>query len=189
MATLNIRKLAASVVIVALGGALAAACGGGGAETTGGTTSGSEKPNGGTLNPPPIDDGTGKPSNATSFTCQVADECGNWFCDCSDGFVVNSAFCKNGYCLDAAGACSNACKTNLWDHGTWTGTAGGGPGGTSVTTSTTGGDGAGGGGVGGSDGSGGFGGGGPDPVCLESGATCSEPQECCSFDCYFGTCT
>lgn len=182
----KIRKLAASMAILALGGALAAACSGGSAD----------KPNGGTLNPPPVNDGTGKPSNATSYTCQEASDCGNWFCDCTDGFVVNSAFCKNGYCLDAAGACSNACKTNLWDHGSWSGTAGGGPGKTSVATTggvTSGGDvtsgGFGGGGFGGSDGSGGFGGSGPDPVCFESGEACSDSLECCSFDCYFGTCS
>ncbi len=134
MMTLMFRKLAASMVIVALGGASAAACSGGSGETTGGATNGAEKPNGGTLDPPPVDDGTGKPSNATNFTCHVAEDCGYWYCECSDGFVVNSELCMNGYCLNASGACSNACKTPLWDHGKWTGIAGGGPGSTNVTS-------------------------------------------------------
>ncbi len=194
MMTFMFRKLAASMVIVALGGAFAAACSGGSGETTGGTTSGAEKPNGGTLDPPPVDDGTGKPSNATSFTCHVPEDCGYWYCECSDGFVVNSEFCMNGYCLDASGACSNACKTPLWDHGSWTGIADGGPGRTNVTTGgpsvTTGGDGSGGGngGVGGGDGSGGYGGEGPGPVCLEYGESCGDPLDCCSYACDFGTC-
>ena len=188
MMSFMFRKLAATTVIVALGGAFAAACSGGSGETTTrGTGSGADKPNGGTLNPPPVDDGTGKPSNATSFTCNVAEDCGNWFCECSDGFVVNSAFCMNGYCLDASGACADACTTSLWDHGTWTGFAGGGPGGTSVTTGSDG-SGGGNGGVGGGDGSGGYGGEGPGPVCLEYGEQCSDPLECCSYACDFGTC-
>jgi hypothetical protein len=187
MTTFMFRRLAASMALVALGGALAAACGGDTTTTTtttttGGTTSGGDKPNGGTLNPPTVNDGTGKPSNATDVTCQEATQCGNWSCDCSDGYVVYSAFCKNGYCLDAAGACTDACTTSLWSHGKWSGTAGGGPG--SDSSSATGSSSS----SGGAGGSGGSGAGGSPPSCLDFGAACTDPQQCCSLDCNLGTC-
>ncbi len=80
---------------------------------------------------PTINDGSGKPSNATNYTCASSDGCAYWYCQCADGFIVNSANCYNGYCLDAAGSCPNACDT--FHHGAWTGVAGGGPGGSSGT--------------------------------------------------------
>ncbi len=71
---------------------------------------------------------TGKPSGATNVACQVADDCGYWFCDCKDasGNVspVNSRSCKNGWCMDAATSCPSACSAF---GKTWTGTADGGP--------------------------------------------------------------
>lgn len=72
--------------------------------------------------------GSSKPSGATNVTCQSEEDCGYWFCDCKDssGDVspVNSANCTNGYCLDAAASCPDACAAF---GKTWTGTAGGGP--------------------------------------------------------------
>ncbi len=75
---------------------------------------------------PPETMGTGKPSDATSVTCMTADQCGYWYCRCDDGAVVNSALCTNGYCMGAASACPRACM--YFNHGGWTGEAGGGPG-------------------------------------------------------------
>lgn len=69
-----------------------------------------------------------KPSGATNVSCEVADDCGYWFCDCKDssGRVspVNSRSCKNGWCMDAATSCPSACSAF---GKTWTGTADGGP--------------------------------------------------------------
>lgn len=69
-----------------------------------------------------------KPAGATNVSCQVADDCGYWFCDCKDssGRVtpVNSRNCKNGWCMDAATSCPSACSAF---GKTWTGTADGGP--------------------------------------------------------------
>jgi hypothetical protein len=186
MRSFKVGTWAASMSLVALGGLFAGACGGGGADTTtttGGTTGDGHKPMGGTLNPPAVNDGTGKPANATDFTCQSPFDCDGWLCDCSDGYVVYSAFCWNGYCIDATGACPNACTTPLWDHGSWTGAVG------DPTPITSGGVGGAGpsGGVGGASSSGGVGGS-PAPTCLDSGAPCSDSSECCSYFCNFDTC-
>lgn len=71
---------------------------------------------------------TSKPSGATNVACEVADDCGYWFCDCKDtsGSIspVNSRSCKNGWCMDAASSCPSACSAF---GKTWTGTAEGGP--------------------------------------------------------------
>ena len=75
--------------------------------------------------PPAEQMGTGKPADATSVTCSRADDCGYWYCRCEDGAVVNSALCQNGYCMGAATACPRACE--YFNHGMWTGEAGGGP--------------------------------------------------------------
>ena len=75
--------------------------------------------------PPAEQQGSGKPTDATSVTCQQADDCGYWFCRCEDGAVVNSALCVNGFCMGAASACPRAC--DAFHHGAWTGEAGGGP--------------------------------------------------------------
>jgi hypothetical protein len=75
--------------------------------------------------PPPTNNGEGRPSGATTFTCEVAEDCGYWHCRCDDGFVVNTANCTNGYCLDASSTCPEACE--YFDHGGWTGEYGGGP--------------------------------------------------------------
>lgn len=82
-------------------------------------------------NPPPEMTGSGTPSGATSYTCQQAADCGYWYCRCEDGAVVNSALCVNGYCMNAETACPRACE--YFDHGKWTGEAGGGPGMTMTT--------------------------------------------------------
>ncbi|MFO0669476.1 MAG: hypothetical protein U0235_07610 [Polyangiaceae bacterium] len=101
------------------------ACSGGGGGTLGGGDGGaspsSSSGNGTSSNGA---SGSSAPAGATSVTCKVADDCGNWFCDCSSGPPVNSRSCTNGYCLDAAHTCPKACQ----DFGvTWAGTAGGGP--------------------------------------------------------------
>jgi len=75
--------------------------------------------------PDPSDTGSGKPAGATDFTCDAVAECDYWYCRCEDGFVVNAANCKNGYCMDAASSCPSACE--YFEHGSWTGEAGGGP--------------------------------------------------------------
>jgi hypothetical protein len=110
------RSFAVPFVLLFLG---LAACGGGGDDAP-------DHPGDQDFTPPPTDDGTGMPPGATSFTCDVGEDCDFWFCQCADGAVVNSAFCVNGYCMDAASACPDACA--FFDHGNWTGAAGGGPG-------------------------------------------------------------
>ena len=96
-----------------------AACGGG--DDGSGIGPGSQS-----YEPPSEGSGSGKPSDATNVTCSdAADDCGYWFCRCEDGAVVNSALCVNGYCMGAASACPRACE--YFQHGAWTGEAGGGP--------------------------------------------------------------
>lgn len=99
-----------------LGFLLLAACGGDGDSIGPGTES---------FDPPTEQQGSGKPSGATTVTCEEAADCGYWFCRCEDGAVVNSALCVNDYCMDAQSACPRAC--DAFDHGAWTGQAGGGP--------------------------------------------------------------
>jgi hypothetical protein len=94
-----------------------AACGGGDGDSI--------QPGSQNYDPPPEQMGTGKPSGATSVTCTNAEDCGYWYCRCEDGAVVNSALCTNGYCMDAQSACPRACQ--YFNHGMWTGEAGGGP--------------------------------------------------------------
>jgi hypothetical protein len=100
-----------------LGLILLAACGGGDGESIG--------PGSQSFDPPSEMMGSGKPSDATSVTCTNAEDCGYWHCRCEDGFVVNSALCTNGYCMNAQAACPRACQ--YFNHGGWTGEAGGGP--------------------------------------------------------------
>lgn len=88
-------------------------------------------------NPPNQQTGGGVPSGATSVTCTQGEDCGYWYCQCADGFVVNSALCSNGYCMDAASQCQDACT--YFSHGAWTGAAGGGPSQPPPTSSTCGG--------------------------------------------------
>lgn len=118
-------------------------------------------PGGQSYTPPPSNQGDGqtRPPGATSFTCGAADDCAYWYCECADGFVVNSAQCVNGYCMDAASACPEACS--YFQHGEWTGAAGGGPGSQPPTDSC--------GGLGSSD-----------PVCDACGkeSCCSESAAC-----------
>jgi hypothetical protein len=100
---------------------VAAACGGGG----GGDDIG---PGDEDFTPPAESegDGTSKPADATDTTCASSGDCAYWFCACADGAVVNSANCTNGWCMGAATACPDACAS--FEHGAWTGDAGGGPG-------------------------------------------------------------
>lgn len=72
-------------------------------------------------------DGSGVPVGATADRCTDSPDCAYWFCACTDGAVVNSAFCHNTYCLDAASQCDTACGN--FGHGAWTGTLGSNPGG------------------------------------------------------------
>src|SRR5690349_6862082 len=74
--------------------------------------------------PPTTNNGGGKPTNATNATCGSADDCAWWYCECSDGAVVNSRTCTNGYCLAADGTCPGGCAS--FNHGSWTGNYGGG---------------------------------------------------------------
>jgi hypothetical protein len=98
---------------------------------------GSLGPGGQNFDPPPEQQGTGKPNDATSFTCSQAEDCGYWYCRCEDGAVVNSALCVNGFCMGAETACPRACS--YFNHGSWTGEAGGGPGNNTPTPKTCGG--------------------------------------------------
>ncbi len=76
--------------------------------------------------PPPSDDGSGnQPSGATDTTCQDAEDCAYWYCECADGAIVNTANCTNGFCLDAKSTCPAACE--YFEHGAWSGRVGGGP--------------------------------------------------------------
>jgi hypothetical protein len=102
------------------------------AAACGGDDDGSVGPGSQSFDPPAEQQGSGKPSDATSFTCAKAEDCGYWYCRCEDGAVVNSALCVNGFCMGAQSACSRACE--YFGHGQWTGEAGGGPGGTTTTT-------------------------------------------------------
>ena len=96
-------------------GALAlAACGGDDDAPTG--------PGSQTL-PPSTQPPPGSPT--TGVSCSSSDPCDYWFCRCDDGAVVNAAFCSNGSCSTASAICPAACET--FDHGEWTGVAGGGP--------------------------------------------------------------
>lgn len=112
--------------------------------------------------PSPTSQGDGKtrPEGATTYTCNSAEDCGYWYCECADGFVVNSALCVNQYCMDAASACPSACT--YFQHGDWTGAAGGGPGTTPPPDNTCGGIGS------------------SDPVCNACGNEncCSEAEAC-----------
>lgn len=182
MGSIKVGSWAAAIGLVAFGVVFTGACGGGRADATaGGASGGGPKQTGGTLNPPAVNDGTGKPANATDYTCQSAFDCNGWLCDCSDGGIVYSAFCMNGYCLDDTGACPDACTTPLWNHGSWTGTVGNGsPDPSGGVTSGS--------GVGGGSSSGGNGGGDPGPTCVESGAPCTESSECCSYFCNLDMC-
>ena len=110
--------------ILALVCIVAAACGG--------DDDGSIGPGNQNYDPPTEQQGSGKPSDATSVTCSQAEDCGYWYCRCEDGAVVNSALCVNGFCMGAQSACPRACE--YFDHGAWTGEAGGGP---TMTTPTT----------------------------------------------------
>jgi hypothetical protein len=101
---------------------MAAACGG--------DDDGSIGPGMQDYEPPAEQQGSGKPGGATSYTCSQASDCGYWFCRCEDGAVVNSALCVNGFCMNAESACPRACE--YFNHGAWTGEAGGGPGGTTT---------------------------------------------------------
>lgn len=103
---------------------LTAACSGGGGGTLGGADGGASSSSSSAGGGGGGATGTSAPAGATSVTCKTADDCGNWFCDCSSGPPVNARSCTNGYCLDDAHTCPKACK----DFGvTWTGSAGGGP--------------------------------------------------------------
>ena len=102
-----------------------AACGGDGDSSDPGPGSQS-------YTPPPEMSGSGTPGGATSYACSKAEDCGYWFCRCEDGAVVNSALCVNSFCMNAASACPRACE--YFNHGAWTGEAGGGPGGTTTQT-------------------------------------------------------
>jgi hypothetical protein len=64
-------------------------------------------------------------STTTQTTCSSSDPCDYWFCRCDDGAVVNAAYCNNGYCSTADAICPTACTS--FQHGGWTGVAGGGP--------------------------------------------------------------
>lgn len=132
--------LASMFVVVAV---TVAACGGGDQGNQGSITT----PGKDTYQPPTTGaTGTGKPAHATDVTCSSANACGNWYCACKDGAIVNSANCTNGYCLDQTVACPDACS--WFKHGAWTGDYGGGP--KPPSSSSTGG-----GGTGGSSGNGG----------------------------------
>jgi hypothetical protein len=78
-----------------------------------------------TYMPPAGGSGSADPSDATSVTCHGLDDCDYWFCQCADGAVVNSSLCQNGFCMGAKSACPDAC--HYFNHGDWTGQAGGGP--------------------------------------------------------------
>lgn len=104
------------------------ACGGGGGDDdddTGGGDSSGVKPGAEDFVPPPTNDDKGKPSGATDMSCSAANPCDYWYCQCNDGFVVNSADCRNGFCMDAASSCPVAC--DYFGHNGWSGIAGGGP--------------------------------------------------------------
>ncbi len=64
-------------------------------------------------------------AETTNVSCSPNDPCDYWFCRCDDGAVVNAAFCSNGSCSAASAICPTACET--FQHGGWTGVAGGGP--------------------------------------------------------------
>lgn len=77
--------------------------------------------------PQTLPPGTQPPPGAetTSVSCSANDPCDYWFCRCDDGAVVNASYCANGACSAASAICPTACET--FQHGGWTGIAGGGP--------------------------------------------------------------
>jgi hypothetical protein len=67
--------------------------------------------------------GAGGGSTAGYPTCNVAEDCPYWFCECASGPPLNSRPCVNNVCLDGAQSCGDACAG--FDS-CWLGTSGGG---------------------------------------------------------------
>jgi hypothetical protein len=137
--------LAGSLVLAACSGSdtgSSSSSGGGGSSGSSGTSGGGSSGSSGSSGKPSSSSGgtsgssgasggssgSTKPTGATTVTCNVADDCGYWFCDCKqpsgDVMPVNARNCKNGFCMDAASSCPDACSAFGY---TWMGTAGGGP--------------------------------------------------------------
>lgn len=118
------------------------------------------------------------PNEPSGPSCQKAEDCPNWFCDCSDGKPVNARTCNNNHCAPAAESCPKACSAF---GGTWTGTATGGW--TSGSSSSSGGSSSGG------SSSGGSSSGSPSNGCLDGsshadlGSSCLDPSECSGAQC------
>lgn len=115
--------------------------------------------------PPVSDDGNGPPAKSSGIACSALGDCDFWLCHCSDGALVASSICENGFCLNADGACSLAC--DYFGDGTFTGAAQGGPGS----------------GIGGPGDGGGGGGGAGGGDCAAVGDDCGSDDECCSGFC------
>jgi hypothetical protein len=71
-------------------------------------------------------DTKGAPSTPapTGKSCGSADDCAYFYCQCSDGAIVNSRLCSQNACQGAAAHCGTACA--VFRHGAWTGVFGGG---------------------------------------------------------------
>ncbi len=110
------------------GGSSGSSGGAGSSGSSGSSGSTTKNPTSGSSGGTSGSSGSSKPSGATSVTCSTADDCGYWFCDCKqpsgDVSPVNGRSCNNGYCMDAAHSCPDACSAFGY---TWMGTAGGGP--------------------------------------------------------------
>ncbi|MFT3766918.1 MAG: hypothetical protein QM820_15580 [Minicystis sp.] len=154
------KRFSAAVLFTAFVGACFAACNGAATGTFEGHP---------TYVPPATDDGSGPPPNATGVICNGPWDCDFWLCGCSDGEIVGVSICLNGFCIDASGACPEACSA--LGHGDFTGDAQGGPGSGIGAPPDEGGGGAGGAG----------GGGGGD--CSVDGDSCGSNGDCCSGVC------
>lgn len=86
--------------------------GGGGSSPGGPTGTSPDASNPGTSNPPtsqPDTTSTDTTSTATGPSCGTSADCDYWYCECSNGSVVNSRTCDNGHCQSADDTCPVAC--------------------------------------------------------------------------------
>lgn len=152
--------------------------GSGGDDGDGGSSSGSSGSSGSSS--------SSSPTEPLGPSCQKAEDCPNWFCECSDGKPVNARTCNDNHCASAADSCPRACGAF---GATWTGSA---TGGWKSGSSSSGGSSSGGSSSGSTSGgtsSGGSTSGGPSNGCLDGtsytdlGTSCLGPSECSAAQC------
>lgn len=110
--------------IILLSTCLSVACDSPGNGGNGGNGNGGNGGNGGNDNPVYTPPAGQRPANAedhhTSYSCGSSSDCQYWFCQCTNGSIVNSSFCDNGACLDASASCTDGVR-RVRDHLDWIG--------------------------------------------------------------------